>query len=446
MAAANAPLSALARAGWSWPWVTQTLLAYEQRFVFEPSEIGEARRVTLHQRELKAQPKAPGRVELVAACRTPETCNELATVLRDSIPGNRATPYCAAGPEPETGLSLAWSTLLPPPPQSAAPGQTAQAVAAGPHDVEKACVRWAVCSHQQEPSRSAELGLACVKDPNRYERERRCASGPTCFDVAACAGQGTRSGPELPLWRDFDAQAEHREAFWRAGRLLYSPGGDPLAPSMLYGQTAVDLETWQKQKSTGRWFVVATSYDATDPADMGSGMQAMQSTSGTWQLQYASFHVTIFGPSQTASGEGDNVTGVPSFQSTLGRGSGELLFDYDADGVPEVGVFQTSWHHTMPPQVVLGVWTVEQGRVVPYGPADGLSAVGVADVDNDGRPDLLLDSRREFLGPGGCSYSGDLSCMAESHSSLQPDGVAHALPNGSFSTKDAIARRAARDL
>lgn len=446
VAAANAPLSALARSGWNWPWVTQTLLAYETRFVFEPSEIGDVRRVTLHQREVKARSKAAGRAELVAACRTAETCNELAKVLRDSIPGNRAAPYCATQPEPDDALSLAWSTLLPPLPESAVAGNPDRGVVAGPHDVEKACVRWAVCSRQQEPARLADQGLACLKDPNRYERERRCASGATCFDVAECAGQSTRAGAELPLWRDFEAEAGHREAFWLAGRALYSPGGDTLTPAALYNQTIRDLETWQRQKSPGRWFTVATGYDASNPTDLGSGQTAMQSTSGTWQLQYVTLERTVFGPVQTASGEGDNVSLVPSFHSTLRPGGEELLYDYDSDGVPEVGVYQTSWHHSLPPHLVLGVWTVKQGRIQPYAPAAALSAVGVTDVDGDDRPDLLLDSRDEFLGPGGCSYTGDLSCMAESHSSLEPDGVAHALPNGSFSTKDAVAQRAARGL
>lgn len=385
--------------------------------------------MTLHQREVKAQPKALGRAELVAACRTPETCNELARVLRDSIPGNQATPYCAAGPEPDGGLPLSWETLLP----------------SGPQDVEKACIRWAVCSHQQEPSRAVDVGLACLKEPNGYERGRRCASGATCYDVAKCAGQGTRGGPELPLWRDFGAQAGQREAFWRAGRLLYSPGGDPLSPAMLYGELFVEPEIWQKQKLPGRWFIVATGYDATNPVDMGDGVKAMQSASGTWQLQYATLESTIFGPERTATGEGDATTGVPSFQSAVGRAP-ELLFDYDADGTPEVGVYESNWHHTLPPEVVLRVWTVKQGRILPYAPAENLSAVGVKDVDNDGRPDLLLDSRRAFFGADGCSYPGDPACAPETHSSLQPDGVAHSLSNGRFSTNDAVALKAAREL
>jgi len=433
VAAANAPLSALTRPAWNWPWVTQTLLAYETRFVFEPAQIAAARRVTLHQREVKAQAKAPGRAELIAACQTPGTCNELAKVLRDSIPGNQATPYCAAQPEPDPGLSLAWGSLLPPLPISWLHGGSSSDVIAGEPDVEKACVRWAVCSHQQDPARPVDAGLACLKDPNRYARERRCGSGATCFDVAQCAGQSTRPGPELPLWREFDEQSGHREAFWLGGHRLYSPGGDPLVPSALYSQTVRDLERWQQLKSPGRWFIVATGYHASNPTDVGDGVQAMQSTQGTWQLQYVTLDGTVFGPTQTVSGEGDNVNLAPSFRWELGRGGEELLFDYDADGVPEVGVYQSSWHHTLPPHVSLSVWTVKQGRVVPYAPADGLPAVGATDIDDDGRPDLWLDSRDEFLGPEG---------NVQGHSSLDPDGAAHALPNGTFSTKDAVAKQA----
>lgn len=435
VAAANAPLSALTRPGWNWPWVTQTLLAYETRFVFEASEIAPARRVTLHQRELKAQAKAPGRAELIAACQTPGTCNELAKVLRDSIPGNQATPYCAAQPEPNPGLLLMWGMLLPPLPMSWLHGGSQGDVIAGEPDVEKACVRWAVCSHQQDSARPVDAGLACLKDPNRYQRERRCASGASCFDVAQCAGQSTRPGPELPLWREFDAESSHREAFWLAGERLYSPGGDPLGPSALYSQTVRDWETWQKQKSPGRWFIVGTSYEASNPSDdLGGGVRAMQSAQGSWQLQYVTLDGTIFGPTQTVSGDGDNVNLAPSFHSTVGQAGEELLFDYDADGLSEVGVYQSSWHHTLPPTIGLSVWTVKQGRIVPYAPADALPAVGARDIDADGRPDLMLDSRGEFLGPEG---------NVQSHTSLQPDAAAHSLPNGDFSTKDAVAKRAA---
>jgi len=442
VAAANAPLSALARSGWNWPWVTQSLLAYETRFVFEPSEVAAARRVTLHQREVKANEKVAGRAELIAACQTPGTCNELAKVLRVSIPGSQATPYCAAQPESGPSLPLAWGNLLPPLPPRYLAGRTDAALVAGPRDVEKECVRWAVCSHQQDPARPADVGLACLKDPNRYERERRCASGATCFDVAQCAGQNTRPGPELPLWREFDQESDHREAFWLAGRQLYSPGGGPLTPSMLYDQTARDSEIWHKQRSPGRWFIVATGYEATNPTDPADGDVAMQSTSGSWQLQYVTLDDTIFGPVQTVSGDGDEVRLAPGFHATLGHGGEELLFDYDADGLPEVGVYLHTWHHVMPPHVVLRVWTVKQGKIVPYAPADGLPAVGATDLDGDGRPDLLLDSKGEFTTPEGCVDTPEVNCPFESHSSLNPDSAAHALPNGTFSTKDAVAKQA----
>jgi len=60
--------------------------------------------------------------------------------------------------------------------------------------------------------------------------------------------------------------------------------------------------------------------------------------------------------------------------------------------------------------------------------------VGATDIDADGRPDLLLDSRDEFLGPEG---------NVQGHTSLDPDAAAHSLKNGTFSTKDAVAKQAA---
>jgi hypothetical protein len=101
----------------------------------------------------------------------------------------------------------------------------------------------------------------------------------------------------------------------------------------------------------------------------------------------------------------------------------------------------------MPPTVTLGVWTVKQGRIVPYAPADGLGAVGVDDIDTDGRPDLLLDSQDALLGPGCDSTEGDFpQCMAQLHTSFRPDQAAHSLPDGSFSTTDAVAKKAAVEL
>jgi len=435
----------LKRASWNWPWVTQTVLAHESRFAFEATELGNSRRVTFHQREVKTNSTGVGRVELIAGCTEPATCNELASVLQNAVPGNRATPYCASKPEPEPSLPLSWSALIPTLPIEYVHGGTDAAPVVGPPDIEKACIRWAVCSQEQAPALSTDRGLECLKNPNKFEKERRCASGATCFDVAQCAGQPTREGPEFPLWRDVGNLVAHRSAFWLQGRRLYSPGGEPLSPDSLYASTLGDLDTWQKRKPPGRWSIVATNYDADDPVDVGSGVQAMQGTSGGWQLQYMSLDRTIFGPTQGASGEGDNIRGVPTFRYETGRGQ-ELVFDYDADGLPEIGVYRFSSFHTLPPEVELSVWTLKQGRIVPYAPADGLAMVGVDDVDADGRPDLLLDSRGEILGPGGCSWTGQSDCMASFHTSTRPDQVAHSLADGSFSTKDSVAKQTAAGL
>jgi len=101
--------------------------------------------------------------------------------------------------------------------------------------------------------------------------------------------------------------------------------------------------------------------------------------------------------------------------------------DYDGDGAAELIVDDDS----ASPEMALRVWTVRDGRIVPYTPAEELREVrDVHDVDHDGRPDLVLPSPwsiRDTCGRAGIVHDG-------------PTALAHALPGGGFSTTDAVAR------
>jgi len=106
-------------------------------------------------------------------------------------------------------------------------------------------------------------------------------------------------------------------------------------------------------------------------------------------------------------------------------------FDWDGDGVSEAAVrFQVSEHEGDGASAVR-LFRVRGGAVVPYAPAAPVGPIaGVRDVDGDGRPDLLLPSPWhvvEHCGPGDNEIAG-------------PDLLAHALPDGTFSTDDAVAR------
>ena len=107
-----------------------------------------------------------------------------------------------------------------------------------------------------------------------------------------------------------------------------------------------------------------------------------------------------------------------------------LVSDYDGDGVPELwvrtdedgvegGHFAESW-----------IVTVHDGKIGEYAPAKGLGTIGTpVDVDGDGRLDLPVS-----LGVA------TVRNMCFSKPDYEPaDFLAHALPNGKFSTTDAVA-------
>jgi hypothetical protein len=108
-------------------------------------------------------------------------------------------------------------------------------------------------------------------------------------------------------------------------------------------------------------------------------------------------------------------------------------YDYDGDGAPEAIVERAEWapqnsgsgsvHHT--------IFTVRDGAVHEYAPSHEFTHVTlVTDADNDGRPDLLLPS----------PWHIETVCGVPRASHDGPPLLAHALPDGRFSTTDDVAR------
>lgn len=107
----------------------------------------------------------------------------------------------------------------------------------------------------------------------------------------------------------------------------------------------------------------------------------------------------------------------------------EGSFDYDGDGSTEVVTARVESNNRTSPIVSLAIRTMRAGRVERYEPAGGVPAFsGLVDFDRDGRPDLyqLFCTPFEQRSSGVTLYG--------------PRCLAHARPDGTFSTDDAVAQ------
>ena len=105
------------------------------------------------------------------------------------------------------------------------------------------------------------------------------------------------------------------------------------------------------------------------------------------------------------------------------------FFDFDGDGEDEVFVATHigTKDLTHEAEGVLLAW--KGGKIGPYEPAASLKIHALDDIDADGRPDLVLDTFKTTQpdDKGGRNPATTLRALA------------HSLPDGSFSTKDAVA-------
>lgn len=140
----------------------------------------------------------------------------------------------------------------------------------------------------------------------------------------------------------------------------------------------------------------------------------------------ASWSIRFFG----ANGGAWSLRERPGFDRTLAKIAG--AFDYDGDGRGEAIVEPTVWGtDTFEGRGQWHMYTARGASVMRYAPAVAVEPfTGVADVDLDGRPDLIDD--QTLSTPAGCGPDGGTLDG--------PTLVIHSLPDGSFSRDDRIAR------
>ena len=108
-------------------------------------------------------------------------------------------------------------------------------------------------------------------------------------------------------------------------------------------------------------------------------------------------------------------------------------FDYDGDGVSELAILHDHHHGDEDRTQTPAMFTWREGEAVPY-PNAAFAFDGLVDVDADLRPDLLIAGPFKAEGP----------CGLEGRIYRGPVQIAHSLPDGRFSTDDAVAKEVVR--
>jgi hypothetical protein len=200
-----------------------------------------------------------------------------------------------------------------------------------------------------------------------------------------------------------------------------------------------------------RWQEVQRQMQALVPPDNNSVLTpltlaeplCMDAGSGLWALTPGAFRVTSEDGWSTGYLEA-TLTWLPHIGTTASvpmRSEWQFdnfsthdakiaaVFDLDHDGVPEVFVQHSNWNHEAPDTSRITIHSARDGRITEY-PHTPEAPLAVADIDGDGRPDLLLQSPWGFVdrcGHAGIDHSG-------------PSAAAHALPNGRFAFDDKATR------
>ncbi|MGC4070196.1 MAG: hypothetical protein QM784_37160 [Polyangiaceae bacterium] len=366
--AASAPKSAARNEEWFWPWVVQTLIAYDHLFehVSNLDESDSPRDVALEE-----QATSRGPLSLVARCRTAETCSYLARVLRASIPGNRARLSCELPGSPTNRTD-------PNPPKTAAIPDlrpTYDATMSG-----AACARLAACSKQQDDRTNVSEYLACQSNPQRFRT--RCAARTTCFDVVRCLGKKGRS-LDLDPSEDFDQQMKERDAPIADGRATVDLNGeqhDFVGVSQVSDLRLAELGPYSRE----RWALALLNVEVSSPVEKGFSR-------GSYDYSVAVVdgkgHVWLAPPSQVRV-EMSSATLAGGFQ-TAEDSAGS--FDYDGDGRNELLLPYFAGNHWGQISRALEVWKFNGREVLSYPGTNGLSIIDVNYSSDSQRPDLLLE-------------------------------------------------------
>ncbi|MFT3771807.1 MAG: VCBS repeat-containing protein [Minicystis sp.] len=149
----------------------------------------------------------------------------------------------------------------------------------------------------------------------------------------------------------------------------------------------------------------------------------------TWGGAYTVVHLDAAGhevASQPAWVVGSEVSGSEMFEP--------VQFDFDGDGQPEVFVRQSDKEHEGPFTWRAKLYTFRGGKVVEY-PGLPRTYVDLEDADKDGRPDVIYHPYESTRTHPGSAFD---------FTSEGPALLAHARPDGTFSTTDDAARAFAR--
>jgi len=170
----------------------------------------------------------------------------------------------------------------------------------------------------------------------------------------------------------------------------------------------------------GAWFVALSAEARAEPPQTDEQLEV--TLDGAWEVHFE----PAAGPgakrdvTQTLAGYGGRIVHPPR------------TYDFDGDGVPEIYLAvdeEGDEGHEARQHALL---TFREGKVVPYAPAARFPFADVLDQDGDGRPDLLLYAGYTE------SLEGCFSGFPTSHA--RPRFMAHALPDGTFSKDDVVAK------
>lgn len=173
----------------------------------------------------------------------------------------------------------------------------------------------------------------------------------------------------------------------------------------------------------GAWFI--------EPKEVKRLPKTEDDVEPGWEMPYTLAYLTPEGKTIRSA----QVSGTFSRRNTIEvqHVSVQGLYDYDGDGISEIGLTTSHRHGDEDRTETTTLYSWKKGDAIEYSTTSG-SFEAMRDVDNDGRPDLLL--KGPFVAEVGCSYDGELR--------FAPMQIAHSLPNGEFSIHDDIAKEVVR--
>jgi hypothetical protein len=266
---------------------------------------------------------------------------------------------------------------------------------------------------QRDFAAVAVAGLvALIAGCTRGRPGTRAGDDPARFDVDAgrsiAAASRALALPPRPLDRCVVAAAA-------AASLSVTPALLEASPKLPYGTC------WSGPR--GAWSI------ALDPPPAGGtearGWTAIHvDATGAVTRRARAFHASR----EDTSGDGPSVPDFGWIDDAWAE-----AYDFNGDGDPElfVGLHAIWSSHTGLELAESILYTFTAGAIEKYAPATSFAIWKLEDRDNDGRPDIVTSS------PYARSRGGSTPVFS-------PTLIAHALADGSFSTTDAVAERAAR--